>query len=1011
MDLEQTVKDLQTQNAQFKEMMLSLSKGQEELKALLLEKKKDKKAVSFINPGRRRKGQAAGVKFGIPNGPEEETENDSEEENVDLFNPEDDDEDYENEQYSPRDDKYKLLEERMLAMEGQKAPGLDFESLGLVSDVTIPRKFKIPTFTKYDGASCPQMHLRAYVRKIQPYTTDRKLWIHFFQESLSGTQLEWYYQLESSNIRTWTDLATAFYKHYQYNSELAPTRLQLQNMTMGSKESFKEYAQKWRDLAGRVKPPMTDRELVDMFMGTLTGPFYSHLLGSSSSGFTELILTGERVESGIRSGKIQAATSASTKKSYQGKNESNAVYSERKHNKKNRDHTVGAVTIAAPPSQNFQHRQDRSRRQFTKINMTLTQALQSMLKANLITLRGPPANPNTTSPRYNPNARCAYHSDSPGHDTNDCWLLKNKIQDMIDAGEIEFDPPATPNVITAPMPNHDQNVNVVDDNSHVTDVADLASPLLIVKKNLLQAGLFPGCAEDCDLCVLRPNDCLKLKNGIQRLMDDRTILFERVPKVDNSIEEVSVIARSKAPVKITATRVPVKITAEPKVAPLIITAPGPVPYSSSKAIPWNYGGDVYIHGIKQVGSSANPNDIVGTSKVTRSGRIYSPEISPPAPEIRGKRPVNPPQSETSVEVTSEDVAKQEMEEMLKIIRKSDFDVVEQLGHTPSKISMLSLLLSSESHANALMKFLKTAHVPQETSVDQFEHYVANLTVDNGLGFSDADLTPAGKNHNKALHISIECEGITLAHVLIDNGSSLNVLPKAVLDKFDYKGIELKPSDVVVRAYDGAKSVVYGEVVLPIKIGPQVFNTTFHVMDIRPAYSCLLGRPWIHGAGAVASSLHQKLKYPIAGMVVTVCGEEEYIVSSVQAFKYVEMDGEFFETPSQSFEVVPPPSPVLKPTPLVPKVVRAPPVMISLKDAQAAIENGDRAGWGQLINVPYKSDKAGLGFNSGKIVKNQINAMEDADSDCDLDSWIFPTIGDGLNNWKAEDTIPISFSQE
>ena len=170
MDLEQTVKDLQAQNAQFQEMILNLSKGQEELKALLLEKKKDKKSVSYINPGRRLKGQAAGVKIGIPKDKEDETENDSEEENVDPFNPEDDYENYENEQYSPKDDKYKLLEERMLAMEGQKAPGLDFESLGLVSDVVIPRKFKIPTFTKYDGASCPQMHLRAYVRKIQPYT-------------------------------------------------------------------------------------------------------------------------------------------------------------------------------------------------------------------------------------------------------------------------------------------------------------------------------------------------------------------------------------------------------------------------------------------------------------------------------------------------------------------------------------------------------------------------------------------------------------------------------------------------------------------------------------------------------------------------------------------------------------------------------------------------------------------------------------------------------------------------
>jgi hypothetical protein len=223
---------------------------------------------------------------------------------------------------------------------------------------------------------------------------------------------------------------------------------------------------------------MTDRELVDLFMGTLTGPFYSHLLGSSSSGFTELILTGERVESGIRSGKLQAATSTSSKKSYHGKNESNAVYGQKNHNKKNGDHAVGAVTIAAPPAQNFQQRPDRPRRQFTKLNMTLAQALQSMLKVNLITLRGPPANVNTASPRYNPNARCAYHSDSPGHDTNDCWLLKNKIQDMIDAGEIEFEPPETPNVITAPLPNHDKTVNAVEDTASGCDLDSWIFPTI-----------------------------------------------------------------------------------------------------------------------------------------------------------------------------------------------------------------------------------------------------------------------------------------------------------------------------------------------------------------------------------------------------------------------------------------------------------------------------------------------------------------------------------------------------
>ena len=74
---------------------------------------------------------------------------------------------------------------------------------------------------------------------------------------------------------------------------------------MASNEGFKDYAQKWRDLAGRVQPPLSERELVDMFLGTLYGPFFNHLIGSSSTGFTELILTRERIEAGIKNGKIQ----------------------------------------------------------------------------------------------------------------------------------------------------------------------------------------------------------------------------------------------------------------------------------------------------------------------------------------------------------------------------------------------------------------------------------------------------------------------------------------------------------------------------------------------------------------------------------------------------------------------------------------------------------------------------------------------------------------------------------
>ena len=86
-----------------------------------------------------------------------------------------------------------------------------------------------------------------------------------------------------------------------------------------------------------------------MFMGTLTGPFFNLLIGSSSSGFTELILTGERVESGIKSGKIpMVATSNAVKKPFIGKKETNVVYGSRSHARNDRHRSVGVVLISNP---------------------------------------------------------------------------------------------------------------------------------------------------------------------------------------------------------------------------------------------------------------------------------------------------------------------------------------------------------------------------------------------------------------------------------------------------------------------------------------------------------------------------------------------------------------------------------------------------------------------------------------------------------------------------------------
>jgi len=91
-------------------------------------------------------------------------------------------------------------------------------------NIVIPPKFKVPDFDKYKGTTCPKGHLRMYCQKMGAYSADEKLLVHFFQDSLARAAVAWYTNLEASQIRSWKDLATAFIRQYQYNTDMAPDR-------------------------------------------------------------------------------------------------------------------------------------------------------------------------------------------------------------------------------------------------------------------------------------------------------------------------------------------------------------------------------------------------------------------------------------------------------------------------------------------------------------------------------------------------------------------------------------------------------------------------------------------------------------------------------------------------------------------------------------------------------------------------------------------------------------------
>ncbi|KAK8674976.1 hypothetical protein V6N13_033050 [Hibiscus sabdariffa] len=106
--------------------------------------------------------------------------------------------------------------------------------------------------------------------------------------------------------------------------------------------------------------------------------------------------------------------------------------------------------------------------------------------------------------------------------------------------------------------------------------------------------------------------------------------------------------------------------------------------------------------------------------------------------------------------------------------------------------MLSLLLSSELHRNALLKILNQMFVPKEISVDNVDRLIGNIAMDNFLSFSDEEIPVGGRGSHKALHITTRCKGYMLPGVLVDNGSALNVLPLATLKKLPIDSTHMKP---------------------------------------------------------------------------------------------------------------------------------------------------------------------------------------------------------------------------
>ncbi|XP_052880538.1 uncharacterized protein LOC128286838 [Gossypium arboreum] len=411
-------------------------------------------------------------------------------------------------------------------------------------------------------------------------------------------------------------------------------------------------------------------------------------------------------------------------------------------------------------------------------------------------------------------------------------------------GIVKFDDPTKPNVAGNPLPSHSDNgVNVISESRGrrtKMDVSEVKTPLRWVWKKMVEEGL--------------------LIQGLEEKPEGGKYYCEFHDEEGHEIQKCN---------KFRALNYDCNVT---------------IPGGENPVVTLEKGQDEGFY--------------------TRSGRRYTPNTK--AESAKGKSVVIEQEKEKTTRPESsvnEPVTEKEAKEFLKFLKHSEYSVVEQLHKQPARISVLALLLSSDTHRSALMKVLNETYAADDISHNKLDRQSITSVADNFIFFNDDEIPPGGMGSTKALHITTRYKGYTLSGVLIDNGSALNVMPLSTLNRLPVDSSHMKTCQNVVRAFDGTERRVMGRIEIPFLIGPNTYEVDFLVMDIKPSYNFLLGRPWIHSARAVPSSLHQKLKLVTEGRLVTINAEEDIIASVTSDAPYVGTDDEAIECSFRSLEFV------------------------------------------------------------------------------------------------------------
>ena len=140
-----------------------------------------------------------------------------------------------------------------------------------------------------------------------------------------------------------------------------------------------------------------------------------------------------------------------------------------------------------------------------------------------------------------------------------------------------------------------------------------------------------------------------------------------------------------------------------------------------------------------------------------------------------------------------------------------------------------------------------------------------------LSFSEEDKIRTIQPHNDALLVTLRIGDYDVKRAMVDSGSAVEVMYPDL-----NKGLRLKPEDLMpynssLMSFDEKLVLPKGMIRLPIQTGPEIVEVNFILVDTYSPYTAIIGRPWLHTLGAVASLLHQKVKFPSGDQVLKIRG--------------------------------------------------------------------------------------------------------------------------------------------